>query len=668
MKTSTISFIAVAVLFAAQNLHAQSWSLTGNSGTNPPSNFIGTTDAHVLVFKVNNSKSGYLDYDASKANTGFGFKSLNVNTGSYNTAYGYQAMYSNTAGSYGTANGSSALYSNTIGNLNTADGYAALHYNTGGYNNTANGADALYFNTLGSYNLASGSSALYFNTTGNYNTANGVNALHSNTTGYSNVAVGISALFNNSTGHNLVAVGDSALYNQSTNGSGYYYNTAIGSKALFSNTTGSGNTATGSAALYSNTTGGGNIATGDNALYFNTSGKSNAAIGEGAMLRNTTGANNTAIGFDALQEDSSGTANTASGFMALGHSINGYSNTAIGVQALYENGYGFENTAVGAWSAAYADDDYLNPLSNATTIGYFAEPFGSNSVRLGNTSVTTIGGQVGWTSFSDGRYKKNIKEDVQGLSFINSLRPVTYTLDINSLNAYYNKKRKDTAEKTDTKEKEIMQQASDAASKIIYNGFVAQEVEAAAEKLHYNFSGVDKPKDKDGLYGLRYGDFVVPLVKAVQELSKIDDNKDAKIEAQQKQLDLLQKEVDDLKAMIQQVQQCTLCGQQSMQSSQASATSNVSQTIILSGASLEQNVPNPFTNATTIGYLLPTKFSSAQIVVTDKNGKTLKSFNIQTPGKGKLNVDASMLSSGAYNYALYVDGKFIDSKQMISAK
>ncbi|MEP6597145.1 MAG: hypothetical protein ABJA71_14425, partial [Ginsengibacter sp.] len=30
-------------------------------------------------------------------------------------------------------------------------------------------------------------------------------------------------------------------------------------------------------------------------------------------------------------------------------------------------------------------------------------------------------------------------------------------------------------------------------------------------------SGVDKPQTKDGLYGLRYSDFVVPLVKAMQE-------------------------------------------------------------------------------------------------------------------------------------------------------
>ena len=49
---------------------------------------------------------------------------------------------------------------------------------------------------------------------------------------------------------------------------------------------------------------------------------------------------------------------------------------------------------------------------------------------------------------------------------------------------------------------------------------MAQEVEEAAKKLSFEFSGVDKPENKDGLYGLRYDNFIVPLVKAVQELSK----------------------------------------------------------------------------------------------------------------------------------------------------
>ncbi len=79
-------------------------------------------------------------------------------------------------------------------------------------------------------------------------------------------------------------------------------------------------------------------------------------------------------------------------------------------------------------------------------------------------------------------------------------------------------------------------------------------MEAAAKKLNYEFSGVDKPQSKDRVYGLRYDNFVVPLVKALQELSKMseglraeNDDKDAKISALQKQNNEQQKEIDDLK-------------------------------------------------------------------------------------------------------------------------
>src|SRR5260221_3659363 len=39
------------------------WLLTGNSGTNPANNFIGTTDNTNLRFKINNSNAGYLSND-----------------------------------------------------------------------------------------------------------------------------------------------------------------------------------------------------------------------------------------------------------------------------------------------------------------------------------------------------------------------------------------------------------------------------------------------------------------------------------------------------------------------------------------------------------------------------------------------------------------------------
>ena len=52
------------------------------------------------------------------------------------------------------------------------------------------------------------------------------------------------------------------------------------------------------------------------------------------------------------------------------------------------------------------------------------------------------------------------------------------------------------------------------------------------------------------------------------------------------------------------------------------------------------------------------------LVLLDKNGKVLKDVAISGSGKGSLTVDASMLSSGAYQYSLYVDGRLIGTKQM----
>ena len=135
-------------------------------------------------------------------------------------------------------------------------------------------------------------------------------------------------------------------------------------------------------------------------------------------------------------------------------------------------------------------------------------------------------------SFLDGRYKKNIKEDVKGLSFIKSLRPITYTVDINGLNEYYDKGRKHDSNYE--KMKNDMQSSADEAATIVYNGFIAQEVEKTAESLGYKFNGVDKPKTSGGLYGLRYSEFVVPLVKAVQEQQQMIEDLKKQIAAQEK--------------------------------------------------------------------------------------------------------------------------------------
>ena len=150
-----------------------SWGLTGNTGTDSTTNFIGTTDNKALVFKVNSEKAGEV---SSGTNTSFGYQTLNASTGTYNTANGYQALFSNISGYNNTANGAQALYSNISGGNNTANGGQALVSNTSGGNNTAIGNQALSSNTTGYYNTANGVGALTFNTTGTSNTANGYNA------------------------------------------------------------------------------------------------------------------------------------------------------------------------------------------------------------------------------------------------------------------------------------------------------------------------------------------------------------------------------------------------------------------------------------------------------------------------------------------------------------
>jgi hypothetical protein len=152
-----------------------------------------------------------------------------------------------------------------------------------------------------------------------------------------------------------------------------------------------------------------------------------------------------------------------------------------------------------------------------------------------NVFVGSIGGYQNWTNISDGRFKENVQENVPGLSFINQLRPVTYKLNrykINYANGVTERRKKiisEVANKNITPRFLDGNQYSD-----ITTGFIAQEVEAAAKKLGFDFSGVDKPKNETDFYGLRYAEFVVPLVKGMQEQQAIIDEQNKRITALEK--------------------------------------------------------------------------------------------------------------------------------------
>ena len=282
--------------------------------------------------------------------------------------------------------------------------------------------------------------------------------------------------------------------------------------------------------------GSGNVSYGQGNLQSNTTGNYNTAYGGAALMSNTSGSSSTAVGYLALGDNiGAGAYNTAVGYRALRLTSTSQYNTAIGYNAGSGGNssfdYGYNNVFVGANTEANNNGCYnVIAIGNSTLST-------TNTARFGNSATTSYGGWAGWSTISDGRFKNNVQENVSGLSFINKLRPVTYKLSATALNEFYHKNKKDSMSQTAL---EFYKRALNEKEQITYTGFIAQEVEATAKELGFDFSGVDKPKNENDTYGLRYAEFVVPLVKSVQEQQQI-------IQKQQQQIDALIKEVELLK-------------------------------------------------------------------------------------------------------------------------
>jgi len=144
-----------------------------------------------------------------------------------------------------------------------------------------------------------------------------------------------------------------------------------------------------------------------------------ASWGQGTNPTNSDAGGNTAGGTNALVTNlnlTTGIANTAFGEFALFVNTTGGSNTAVGHNALFANTTGSNNTAI--WDAANVSD---GNLTNATAIGNSAIVDASNKVRLGNTDVTVIEGQVAFTAVSDKTKKENFKP-VDGEEVLGKIR------------------------------------------------------------------------------------------------------------------------------------------------------------------------------------------------------------------------------------------------------
>jgi hypothetical protein len=203
-------------------LYATSTSASTFGGNGAGAGIIGMASAGSTFGATASGNGAMQNATTSQLNsTAFGYNALKGsatigNTGG-NSAFGWNALTTNTSGTSNSAFGGNALGAVTSGAGNVGIGFDAGSNITNANNSVAIGNQAMFFHN-GNNNVVIGTTALNGNGTGGNNIAIGVNAGNSDTSGSNNLFFGYQTASTTSTGSNNIALGyDIAL--PSVNGS-----------------------------------------------------------------------------------------------------------------------------------------------------------------------------------------------------------------------------------------------------------------------------------------------------------------------------------------------------------------------------------------------------------------------------------------------------------------
>jgi hypothetical protein len=263
-----------------------------------------------------------------------------------------------------------------------------------------------------------------------------------------------------------------------------------------------------------------------------------------------------------------------------------------------------------------SDGLYIKTGTNGLAGAYFIAFFRPDGLQIGAITQNTSTA-VAYTTISDKRLKNIIGASQKGLS------------DLMKINIY------DYTFKSDPEKK-------------IQTGFMAQE-------LYEIFpQSVSKPRDNNepaekNPWMVDYGSITPLIIKSVQEQQKQIEKSEARSQKLEEENEKMKLEIGNLKLAIEKLMD---------------GKTN-SQVVETSTAKLEQNIPNPFNQQTEIRFYIPALVKSAVIKITDTGNKELKSFSISERGASQISISAGTLAAGVYAYQLMVDGKVVDTKQMI---
>lgn len=540
--------------------------------------------------------------------------------GNSNSFFGVSAGQQGTRGSancyFGKAAGydsDTASYNSCFGNLTGLENigsFVSLFGNQAGSNNKADyscffGSAAGLSNTTGSENSFFGHNSAQKNTTGSYNTYFG------STTGFWNITGSYNSFFGYHAGE------------YSTGG----FNSYFGYNSGTNNTTGTSNAFFGYNAGSTNTSGGDNTIIGAGAGG-GTTGNDNISIGARAGVGITTGFRNVIIGTDAGNSGSDGSFNVVIG-VESGYSAVGTDRfTAVGTFAGNSHTDYTDCTFLG-----YSTDATSNLITNSIALGSGVQVSQSNAIVIGNGLLTKIG--IGKNTSAS-----NIMDFAATTARLTTGGVWTNASDPKLKNNVQQLEKRDILDRVNQLKIQRWHYIADEEP-ITHIGPMSDQ-----------FYELFKTGDDSTISTIDPGG--VALL-AIQALSSENENLKTENEKLSSMLESLNLKVDQLAVMLKDPSSAN--GFVKLELSNPH-----SQTI------LGQNIPNPFDNSTLIPFRIPKDCNDASIMITNTSTSEVISVIPISCNEDHLRIDAGNLASGVYSYTLYVDGKLVDTKQMVIQK
>ncbi len=220
---------------------------------------------------------------------------------------------------------------------------------------------------------------------------------------------------------------------------------------------------------------------------------------------------------------------------------------------------------------------------------------------------------------SDRRYKENIKDLEDASSKVMQLRPVSFDLKVRE---------------------GYVGDTMGLKGKV---GFIAQEV----QEIFPNLVGYLPESDQ---YVLDYTSFIPYLTQTIQ--------------LQAQQLEEQGDRISELETLVQFLLE-SRDDENPVRAPRNPSSKEDDGQRQLEGQ-LYQNVPNPFSEVTTIKYVLPGNIQSAKIILHASSGKMVDSYELPLQaGFGQLSIEGGRLSPGMYTYSLVIDNQNVVTKRMV---